>query len=111
MRKLAVVLNPGCAEISLEYCVWLYGFAACHNTGTETLYILYWDSIHKSFQMPPQIKVSVGIGPVSVEARELVHLYLSICHGIILNISCEKEFYMVCWYLLRFLYFPSINVL
>jgi len=29
----------------------------------------------------------------------------------ILNISCEKEFYVVCWYTFIFLYFPSINVL
>jgi hypothetical protein len=29
----------------------------------------------------------------------------------ILNISCEKEFYVECWYVLLFLYFPSINVL
>ena len=29
----------------------------------------------------------------------------------ILNISCEKEFYVVCWYVLLFPYFPSVNVL
>jgi hypothetical protein len=29
----------------------------------------------------------------------------------ILNISCEKEIYVVCWYVLLFLYFPSFSVL
>jgi hypothetical protein len=32
----------------------------------------------------PTNKNPEGLGPVSVEARELVHLYLSICHGMTL---------------------------
>ena len=41
--------------------------------------------------------------------RGLMHV-LMLMEGI-LSISCEKEFYVVCWYVLVFLYFPSINVL
>jgi hypothetical protein len=38
-------------------------------------------------------------------------MYVSMLMEGILNISCEKEFYVVCWYVLLFLYFLSINVL
>ena len=44
-------------------------------------------------------------------SQDMFKIHVSMLMEGILNISCEKDFYVVCWYVLIFLYFPSINVL